>query len=159
MIYSQFSNDEVNRYLFDAEPLTNIRDADEIIEYYTRPEPRTQHRWILVRKTDGAKAGTCGFHGWDQAKGCCDIGYDLFPDFWDMGYMSEAMQAILMFARNEMEISQVNACIYPDNDMSIKLAEKFGFVFTGEMKEEIFRGQAYPHRIYVLDCTRNSSKE
>lgn len=45
-IYSQFSDDIVNRYLFDAEPLTDIEGADEIIAFYIQPEPRFQHRWI-----------------------------------------------------------------------------------------------------------------
>lgn len=39
------------------------------------------------------------------------------------------------------------------NDMSIKLAEKLGFVFTGQMKNKIFRGKEYPHKILLLDYT------
>jgi ribosomal-protein-alanine N-acetyltransferase len=31
-IFAQFSNDKVNEYLYDAEPLTDIAGADEIIE-------------------------------------------------------------------------------------------------------------------------------
>lgn len=153
-IYRQFSNDEVNRYLFDAEPLVDINGADEIIEYYVQPEPRFQHRWVLVKKDDGVKIGTCGFHCWNNSKASCDIGYDLFPDFWGKGYMSEAIQAMIDFARSDMDIRYINACIYPDNRMSIRLAERFGFVFAGEMKEETFRGQKYPHKILTLECTK-----
>ena len=150
MVFRLFSNAEVNRYLFDTEPISDLHGADEIVQSYLQPEPRLQHRWILVKKTDGAKIGTCGFHCWDKSEGSCEVGYDLFPDFWGMGYMQEAMQAILAFARNEMDIKQVNACIYPENHASIKLADKLGFIFTGQMKDEIFRGQTYPHRIYTL---------
>lgn len=150
-IFAQFSNDHVNRYLFDAEPLTDIQWADEIIDFYTQPEPRTQHRWILVRKEDGIKLGTCGFHCWDNTTGCCDIGYDLFPEFEGKGYMSEAMEAIISFAKSDMEVNHINACIYTDNEKSIKVAEKYGFEFTGTMKDEVFRGEKYPHKIYTLD--------
>ena len=31
-------------------PLTDISGADEIIEFYTVPEPRNQNRWIIIRK-------------------------------------------------------------------------------------------------------------
>ena len=74
-IFSQFSDDVVNRYLFDADPLTDISGADEIIEFYLEPEPRMQHRWIVIRKIDGIKMGTCGFHCWDQEEGKVEVGY------------------------------------------------------------------------------------
>lgn len=43
-IFSEFSNDVVNRYLFDAEPLTDVEGSDEIINFYTQQEPRLQNR-------------------------------------------------------------------------------------------------------------------
>lgn len=152
-ILEQFSNIEVNQYLFDAEPLTDIFGADEIIDFYVQPEPRAQHRWILVRKSDGSKIGTCGFHCWDKTNGSCDIGYDLYPDYWGNGYMCEALKAICGFARSNMKLRSINAWISVNNEKSIKLAEKLGFSFNGLIKDEIFRGKAYPHRIFTLDCT------
>ena len=61
-IFEQFSNDDINRYLYDAEPMKELFEAQELIDFYTVSEPRYQHRWILVRKSDGVKLGTCGFH-------------------------------------------------------------------------------------------------
>lgn len=151
-ILSQFSNHEINRYLFDAELLVDIQGADEIVDFYVRPEPRGQHRWILVKKDDSRKIGTCGFHCWDKLTGQCDVGYDLAPDYWGEGYMSEAMHAILAFAHDEMRVRRINACIYVENDKSISLVEKLGFVFSGQMKDESFRGSRYPHKVYVCAC-------
>ena len=108
-IFTQFSNDEVNKYLFDSEPVTEIQGADEIIESYLQPEQKKQHRWILVRKSDGVKMGTCGFHCWDKSSNYCHVGYDLYHDFQEKGYMREAMQAILAFAESDMEIKCINA--------------------------------------------------
>ena len=150
-ILTQFSNPIVNRYLFDAEPIADLQGAEDIIRYYTQPEPRTHHRWVLVRKEDGAKIGTCGFHCWDAARRCCDAGYDLLPEYWGNGYMGEAMKAILAFAQGDMKIERVHACIYPGNPGSVRLAERLGFAFKGQMKDEVFRGASYPHRIYELD--------
>ncbi|WP_346928739.1 hypothetical protein [Clostridium sp.] len=48
-IFSQFSDDVVNKYLFDAEPVTDMQGADETITFYIEPEPRLQHRWIILR--------------------------------------------------------------------------------------------------------------
>jgi ribosomal-protein-alanine N-acetyltransferase len=54
-IFTVFSNDDVNRYLYDAEPLTDISGADDIIDFYLEPEPRNQHRWVLADFTVGIK--------------------------------------------------------------------------------------------------------
>ena len=150
-ILAMFSNDEVNRFLFDAEPLKDIQEADELIDFYTQEEPRGHHRWVLVRKDDGVKVGTCGFHCWDKEAGCCDVGYDLLPDFWGQGYMLEAMRTIIEFVRSDMVLNYIDACIYIDNEKSVSLAEKCGFTFEGRMKDEVFRGEKYPHKIFTLD--------
>ena len=51
------SNDDINRYLYDAEPMKELSEAQELIDFYAVPEPKSQHCWILVRKLDGAKLG------------------------------------------------------------------------------------------------------
>jgi ribosomal-protein-alanine N-acetyltransferase len=149
-IYRQFSNDFINRYLFDAEPLIDIQGADEIIDFYLQLEPRLQHQWILVTK-EGEKIGTCGFHCWDTAEGICDMGYDLNPDYCGKGYMIETINAILKFAKNEMKLRKVKACIYPENEKSIKLAKKAGFKYHGDTEIVVFREKEYLHEIYVLE--------
>lgn len=149
-IFSQFSDDDVNRYLFDAEPLTNIEEADDIIGFYTVAESRFQHRWILVRKEDGIKIGTCGFHCWDQKNRSIEMGYDLKKDFWGHGYMTEALKEIIDFAVNAMQIKSIQACISVDNSKSIDLIKKLGFVLTGS-KDEHFRGKPYPHHLFTYN--------
>ena len=151
-LLAQFSNGEVNRYLFDAEPLADVSGADGIIDFYVQPEPRAQHRWILIRKDGGARIGTCGFHCWDRSRGRCEIGYDLFPDYWGRGYMTEALKAICSFAVSDMKVRSIGAAIYVGNGRSVRLAERLGFVSTGEARDEIFRGERYRHLIYTLDC-------
>ncbi len=148
-IFNQFSDDVVNRYLFDAEPLAKIEDADEIINFYIQPEPRLQHRWIIIRKSDGIRMGTCGFHCWNQTESTVDVGYDLKESFWRNGYMHEAMKEIIQFAIDKMHIKEINACIYLDNQRSINLVENLGFILSGS-SYELFRDEKYLHNIYSL---------
>lgn len=146
----EFSDDAVNRYLFDIEPLSTLEGADEIINFYLQPEPRTQHRWIIVLKNDDTKIGTCGFHCWYREQNCVDIGYDLQEAFWGQGIMSEALKAILSFSFKNMKVSQVNAHIYVENDRSIHLVQRLGFKFNGSTEICSFRGIEYLHNIYTL---------
>lgn len=148
-IFSQFSDDVVNRYLFDAEPVTDMQGADEIIALYVQPEPRLQHRWIIMKKSDGIKMGTCGFHCWNKTDGNVEVGYDLKEEFWGNGYMQEAMKAIITFAKEEMYIKEISACIYIDNQRSIRLVENLGFVLSGSIYE-LFGNKEYLHKKYSL---------
>ncbi len=149
-IFQQFSDAVVNQYLFDAEPLTDLQGADEIIEEYTQPEPRTLHRWILVRKSDLRKIGTCGYHIWNCDDQTVEIGYDLNPSYWGHGYMREALDAIIEFAFDKMNIWKIQACISVENSRSIALVAKLGFQFHGETRIEVLHGNDYLHHIYSL---------
>jgi len=151
-IFIQFSNEVVTKYLFDNEPLTDMQGADEIIRFYIQPEPRLQHRWIIVKKSDGMKMGTCGFQRWNQTDCTIEVGYDMKKEFWGNGYMQEAMKEIITLAKDQMHIKEINACISIDNQPSIHLAETLGFVISGT-SYELFRDKKYLHNIYSLYLT------
>ncbi|BBF43141.1 GNAT family acetyltransferase Bsu1853 (YoaA) [Lachnospiraceae bacterium KM106-2] len=152
-ILRQFSNDEVNRYLFDEEPYTTIEEAEKLIQFYTEEEPRYQHRWVLVRKDTGEKMGTCGFHCWNRESQECEMGYDLYPDYQNHGYMQEALAAILDFAKTEMHVRRIEVHIAEDNIKSHNTAKRQGFVDSQQTYNEVFRGKEYLHHIYVLNWT------
>lgn len=151
-ILKQFSDEVVNRYLFDVEPISKLEEADEIIDSYLQPEPRAQHRWVIVLKNNDVKIGTCGFHCWSKKGNCVEIGYDLQEEYWGKGIMTEALKAIISFGINKMGVHRINADISVDNAKSVYLAQKLGFVFNGNTKMYSFRGKEYLHNIYTLDC-------
>lgn len=148
-ILEQFSDENINKYLYDAEPLTDIGEANEIIDFYLQPEPQGQHRFILVRKSDGAKMGTCGFHCLDVIHKKIDIGYDLKKEFQGNGYMQEALNASINYLLLNFDIQRIDAHIYYENEPSIMLAKKLGFSFYGESELCMFRNQEYLHHIYT----------
>ncbi len=151
-IYSQFSDPEVTKYLYDEEPLADMLGADEIIETYVQSKSVGTSRWILVRKSDQAKMGTCGFHCWNPSDNKIDIGYDMKEAFWGNGYMQEAVRALVKVVIEELKVNQINAHIYAENDKSVKLAERLGFDYGGHEYFCTFRGKEYLHKIYSLDC-------
>lgn len=148
-IFNQFSDQVISQYLFDAEPMRDMGEADQLIDFYMKPEPRSQHRWIIIQKSDGDKIGTCGFHCWNKETGSVEIGYDLDRNYWGNGYMVEALTRIIEFAKCEMGVKVISACIYTENQKSIHLVEKLGFVLSGSKFEE-FRNEKYLHGIYSL---------
>lgn len=148
-IFEEFQDEFINRYLYDEEPMTDISQADELIDFYTMVEPRAQNRWVLIDKTTNSRLGTCGVHLWSTDTSEVEIGFELMERYNGQGYMLEAIGAIIEFARREMKVETINAVTHIENRSCIRLLERLGFIRVGEEETE-FRGQAYPHHIYTL---------
>lgn len=148
-ILEEFQNDFINRYLYDEEPMTHISQADELIGFYSMSEPRKQNRWVLVDKTTNTKLGTCGFHAWNPDHKEVEIGFELMEQYNGRGYMLEAVEAIIDFARHQMKVERIKAIVYVENQGCKKLLQRLGFIKAGEEETE-FRGQMYLHDVYVL---------
>ena len=155
-IFEEFQNDFINRYLFDMEPMADIQEADDLIGFYTMEEPRDQNRWVMIEKNSKNKLGTCGFHLWDQEKHEVEIGFEMMEINNGKGYMTEAVEAIIAFAKTEMKVSKIKAVVYIENEKCKKLVEKFGFKKVGQ-EECIFREKMYLHDIYEKDMHTESN--
>ena len=149
-IFEEFQNDFINRYLYDDEPMTEISQADELIEFYTMAEPRMQNRWVLFDKTAKTKLGTCGFHRWNPDSKEVEIGFELMEQYNGKGYMQEAVGAITEFARYKMKVERIIAIVYKKNEKCIKLLKRLRFTKVAAEETE-FRGQRYFHYRYALE--------
>lgn len=61
----------------------------------------------------------------------CKMGYKLDKDEVGKGYMAEAMQKMIRFVFDELDLQRIEINIMPDNEKSIALAEKLGFLNEG----------------------------
>ena len=148
-IFEEYQNDFITKYQYDEESMTSISQADELIDFYTMVEPRKQNRWVLIDKTTNTKLGTCGYHLWNPDNKEVEIGFELMEQYNGKGYMLEAIEAIVEFARHKMKVERINAISYIKNKNCIKLLERLRFIKVGEEETE-FRGQIYLHNIYAL---------
>lgn len=94
--------------------------------------------WLLraiVRNEAGAPRvaiGHLNFHGGPDASGQVEIGYTLLPEARGQGYAIEAVRAMFDWARQAQGVHRFRASVAPDNDRSLNLIGKLGFVRTGE---------------------------
>ncbi len=97
---------------------------------------RTFVNFQIIEKVSGKIIGGCGYHTWFPKHLRAEIGYDLKHDEHKRkGYMTEAVKAILDYGFNIMELHRVEALAAPDNEPSLKLLSKFGFIFEGTLRE------------------------
>ena len=83
--------------------------------------------YLVQLKETGESIGMCGLIK-RPALDDVDIGYAFLPKFWSKGYAVEAARAKKEEARS-LGLKRLVAIINPDNESSIRVAEKLGMKF------------------------------
>lgn len=80
------------------------------------------------------------------------LGYWLDEAHWGKGYMTEAVQAVLNYGFNELQLSLITANCYPHNKRSQQVLERNGFICEGVLHqaELTYNGNIYDHLCYYL---------
>ncbi len=63
------------------------------------------------------------------------LGYDLRPDQWNKGIMTEALRGVIDFTKHYIHPNRIQAEVVPDNQASIKLLSKLGFQQEGLLRQ------------------------
>ncbi len=116
----------------------NVKDLVGSTEYIeTRMLPQMEEcgfgNYVLVRKEDGAKMGTCGLFKREGLDGV-DIGFAMLPEFEGKGYSSEAAIKLKQLAKTEFHLERLNGITLPENTSSRKLLEKLGLKLSGTIR-------------------------
>ena len=85
---------------------------------------------------DGVVVGNAGFKGAPSGPGEVEIGYFILAAHRGQGLAVTAVRLLLERARNEPTVSRVVATIDPDNDPSIAVITRAGFISAGERMHE-----------------------
>lgn len=150
-IFQYFSLDEVTKF-YDLESFTNIEQAEELIDRWNQKFERNQGlRWGITLRSESRVIGTCGFHGWMKNHYKAEIGYELTPEYWRQGYMTEVIQKAIEFGFNNLGLNRIEAFVEPENVGSRKVLEKIGFSEEGTLKEHFYwRNRFVDTVIYAL---------
>ena len=122
------------RYIGDKK-VRNLEDAQQ----YILTGPVTSYwrngfgLYLAELKESHTPIGVCGLVKREELPDP-DIGFAFLPDFWSRGFAFEAASAVLNEARERFRLARVLAITSLDNDSSIRLLERLGFVFQRVIK-------------------------
>jgi ribosomal-protein-alanine N-acetyltransferase len=137
-MFRVMSDPQVTRY-FGALPMTTLAQAQERVEAIEKAfQEQSGVRWVIADRANGQLIGTCGFWRLIKAHDRAEIGYELAPDWWGRGVMTEAVGAMLQFGFTHMGLHTVEAQIHPANTGSRRVLEKLGFVQEGYFRENFY---------------------
>ena len=77
------------------------------------------------------------------------VGYAIGENYWNNGYTTEAVQALIRFGFTNLRLQLISAYCYPYNKSSKKVLEKCGFQYEGTLRMAEIR---YDGAILDNDC-------
>ncbi len=125
-----------------------IEETRSLILYLKSEFQKKQRlRWAIRSQKDSLMIGDIGFWRFVMPRARGELAVKLLPSFWNHGYMTEAMTAVLDFSFSSLKLNSIEANIDPENGASLKLFEKLGFERIGLIKEHSF----CPYRNHFTD--------
>ncbi|HET6990228.1 MAG TPA: GNAT family N-acetyltransferase [Bacteroidia bacterium] len=107
-------------------------------------------RWGIVELKSGKLIGTVGFKKIMHQHFRADIGYELDPEYWNKGIMTEAVKVVTEFGFTEMNLHSIEANITPDHLASKRVLEKLGFRQEALFRENYFYEGWWDSAIWCL---------
>ena len=124
------------------EPQISTQEAEEQIRWMMANHAQNQPGKIvhlclaIVFKDTGECIGWCGLDQRDLAKPHSVLFYLLKASFWGQGLATEAAQAIVNYAFEQLGYARLICLIDRDNAASIKVATKIGMTFEKEGQDD-----------------------
>lgn len=152
-IYSYIKSDEriTDNMVYGAHK--NIEEThdwvEKIISQYENP---FFYHWGIEVIESKELIGLIDLYDFNLNEMTCSVGYELGYNWWNKGYGTEALKAVLRFAFNEVKVNEVSATHNTDNPASGRIMEKAGMQKDRIVKNMITnaKGQTKDCAVYVI---------
>lgn len=131
-------------------PHADLDESKMIIEEIFMP----YDVWSIREKETGRVIGNIGLEP-DRRRedvNSRELGYSLAEDCWGKGYMTEAANAVIDYAFEDLDLVVMGICTGPENKRSQRVIEKCGFKFEGVQRRgyHIFTGFDRDNLVYSM---------
>lgn len=145
----QIHSDTANMRWFGVDTMQSREEAEHLVTVFNGLlADGTGARWGIVRRDDNRLIGTCGFFRWNRGWHSCLIGFELCSAMQRIGYMGEAVAAIVDYGFRHMALHRIQAESHPQNIASINLLTGLGFQFEGVHRQQGF----WNGKFHDLNC-------
>lgn len=138
-----FNDAEVKRNTMPGIPYLYTLE-DEKKWYEANSASNDTYTFAIERLEDNKYIGGCGVNEIDWKNSKVVVGIAIGDrEFWNKGYGSDAMQILIEFIFEQMNINKIKLNVYSFNQRAIRCYEKCGFKREGVLREELYRDGRY----------------
>jgi RimJ/RimL family protein N-acetyltransferase len=122
----------IMQFLGDGSPATQTEVLESIDTAKARWERFGFSWWSFISRQSGEIIGAgCVQHIENEAGNPVEVGWRLKRDHWGHGYATEAAQAMIGFAFDQLALPAVYATTHPSNERSINVMKRLGMRSVG----------------------------
>jgi RimJ/RimL family protein N-acetyltransferase len=105
--------------------------------------------WIIEDNASKKFVGAIRYNTFEKKSKCGEIGYELHPDFWGKGLMTEAVVTAVAYGHEKFGLNRIEAWTLPGNPASDRVLEKSGFRHEGVLRQKAwFKGAYHDFRMF-----------
>lgn len=149
-IFKLFGDENVTRY-YNLLPFQTEQDGQKLVDWFrTRFQEGQGIRWGIALKGSEHIIGTLGFNNFTRQHRA-NLGYDLQTAYWNNGYITEALRAVITYGFHTLEVNRIEAEVMQGNIASEKVLEKLGFRNEGLLCDwMLWNGRHYDMTMFSL---------
>jgi len=135
-------------------PHKNIEETCYILDSFRK----NKNNWFVILKENGKMIGTLGMHKCDftpSNANSYEIGYAFDDDYWNMGYATEAVKAVIKYLFEELKLDMIGVSHFPGNEASKKVILKTKFKFYRETSDIHYQFRQYGNTACEYILTKN----
>jgi len=137
-IYEYSCDPQVARHVL-WEAHQNIHQTRAYIRYVLRQyRAGTPSSFCIELKETGKVIGTIGYMWVSNENRSAEVGYSLSRSHWNQGYMTEALNEVLRFGFETLNLNRIEAQHECDNPASGRVMEHVGMRREGTLKERLY---------------------
>ncbi|WP_048601576.1 GNAT family N-acetyltransferase [Rubeoparvulum massiliense] len=141
---------DVKRYLHPGIPFPiPLHEEKEWLHRQSAFNNDGKYNFAIELLESGEYIGGCGVNQVDWKNRYAVVGIFLGKPYWNKGYGTDAMNVLVRFIFEQMNMNKVQLFTYAFNPRAIRSYEKCGFKVEGILRQHIFRDGAY-HDEYVM---------
>lgn len=133
------SDKTVNKFIERPEEskTKTIADALKFIEKITvATKKNTSIVWGITVKDSPGIIGSICLWNFSEDRKTAEVGYDLSPKSHGKGIMREALNCVMKFGFNKLNLNKIEAFTHSENEASKKLLIHQGFEYNKNRKDE-----------------------
>lgn len=137
-IYDNWLSDErVSNNRISPPHKTVMETIQRVEEIECEYESNEKCYWGIELKCTGSLIGEIDLYNFDDTTGNCEVSYSIGYNWWNMGFGTEALQAVVEFGFKYMNIHKISAAHNTDNPASGRVMCKVGMELEGIIRHMI----------------------
>src|SRR5262245_9303749 len=125
---------------WNSRPTNTMAETAKALRWLSKTTSPYDHlAWSICKKTNDQCIGMVNYHHRDARNRRLEVGYIIAPKHQRNGFGTEAVQAIVSYCTDELQVHRMEALIHPDNVTSKRLVERLGFCCEGGPLKDYWR--------------------